>query len=102
MNDFDKTFVLAFYNSENKIKFQLQKYVNFKYMQFSKEDVVYLNMSSDLLIDFKDISVLKNLQNLQKYIMMEFTVKEVIQSREFFVQGSPPNIIHQEFTKYSA
>ena len=51
-------------------------------------------MSSDLLIDFKDISVLKNLQNLQKYIMMEFTVKEVIQSREFFVQGSPPNIIH--------
>ena len=32
MNDFDKTFVLAFYNSENKIKFQLQKYVNFKYM----------------------------------------------------------------------
>ena len=35
-------------------------------------------MSSDLLIDFKDTSVLKNLQNLQKYIMMEFTVKEVI------------------------
>ena len=102
MNDFDKTFVLAFYNSENKIKFQLQKYVNFKYMQFSKEDVVYLNMSSDLLIDFKDISVLKNLQNLQKYIMMEFTVKEVIQSRQFFEQGAPPNIIHQEFTKYSA
>ena len=31
MNDFDKTFVLVFI---------IRKYDNFKYMQFSKEDVV--------------------------------------------------------------
>ena len=43
MNDFDKTFVLAFYSSYLKMKLNFdkkRKYVNFKYMQFSKEDVV--------------------------------------------------------------
>ena len=42
MNDFDKTFLLAFYRSFLKIKLScdLKKSVNFKYMQFSKEDVV--------------------------------------------------------------
>ena len=40
MNDFDKTFVLAFYNSFLKIKLNFdKKYVNFKYMQFSKENL---------------------------------------------------------------
>ena len=42
MNNFDKTFVLAFWNSFLKIKLNCDKEnnVNFKYMQFSKDDVV--------------------------------------------------------------
>ena len=40
MNDFDQTFVLAFYNSCLKKKTKLWKYVDFKYMHFSKEEVV--------------------------------------------------------------
>ena len=37
----DKTFVLGFYNSFMKVKLNCDKEnVNFKYMQFSKEDVV--------------------------------------------------------------
>ena len=42
MVGFHKTFVQAFYNSFLKIKLTCdkKKYVNLKYMQFSKEDVV--------------------------------------------------------------
>ena len=41
MNDFDKTFALVLYNSFLKIKSNCDKedYVNFKYMQFSKDVV---------------------------------------------------------------
>ena len=41
MNDFDKTFVLPFCNSFVKVQLDSDKRypVNFKYMQFSKEDV---------------------------------------------------------------
>ena len=42
MNACDRKFVLAFYNSFLKIELNCDKenHVNFKYMQFSKEDVV--------------------------------------------------------------
>ena len=40
MNDFDKTFKLAFYYFFLKNKIVIKNYVNFKYMQFSKEDIV--------------------------------------------------------------
>ena len=42
MNDFDKKLVLAFYNSFLKIELNCEQenHVNFKYMQFSKEDVI--------------------------------------------------------------
>ena len=41
MNDFDKTFVFTLLILfRNKIKLWQRKYVNFKYMEFSKEDVV--------------------------------------------------------------
>ena len=39
MNDFDKTFAFLYFFCENKTKLWLKKYVNFLYMQFSKEDV---------------------------------------------------------------
>ena len=41
MNDFDKTLMLAFYNSFLKIELNCD---NFLYMGFSKEDIVKLNM----------------------------------------------------------
>ena len=61
MNNFDKAFVLGFYNSflRTKLNCHKRKYISFKYMQFSKKDVVY--MCSDLVIDFKDRYVLKTL-----------------------------------------
>ena len=42
MNDFDKNFVLTFYNSFLKVELNCDKenHVIFKYMQFSKEDIV--------------------------------------------------------------
>ena len=40
MNDFDKTFVLAFYYFFFENKIVIKNYVNFKYIQFSKEDFV--------------------------------------------------------------
>ena len=42
MNAYDRKFVLAFYNSFLKTELNCDKenHVNFKYMQFSKEDVV--------------------------------------------------------------
>ena len=55
MNDFDKQFVLVFCNFflitelQNK-NCDKQNHVNFKYTQFSKEDVVQHSMYSDLLI----------------------------------------------------
>ena len=70
-NAFDKKFVLAFYNSflKTELNYGKENHVNFQYMQFSKEDVVYINMCSDLFIDskcaleygLKDSFVLKNL-----------------------------------------
>ena len=43
MNDSDKTFVRAFYSSFLKGKLNYdKKNVNFKYMQFSKEDACVL------------------------------------------------------------
>ena len=42
MNDFDKNFVLTFYNSFLKVELNCDKenHVIFKYMLFSKEDIV--------------------------------------------------------------
>ena len=42
MNDFDKNFVLTFNNSFLKVELNCDKvnHVIFKYMQFSKEDIV--------------------------------------------------------------
>ena len=42
MNDFDKNFVLTFYNSFLKVELNCDKenHVIFKDMQFSKEDIV--------------------------------------------------------------
>ena len=53
MNDFNKTFVLAFYNFYNSFqKIELnsvncdkKKYVSLKCMQFSKDDVINISMT---------------------------------------------------------
>ena len=57
MNDFDKIFVLAFYNYFLKIALNFDK--ENMYMQFSQYNVVEVSMCSD----FKDNSVLNILRN---------------------------------------
>ena len=77
MNDFDKTFGLVFYNSFLKIKLNCDKenMLILNTCKFEKKMLSNLPcMYSDSLID--SLCVLKTLQNLQKYIMTEFTVKE--------------------------
>ena len=43
MNDFDKNFVLTFYNSFLKVELNCDKenHVNFKYIKFSKEHLAF-------------------------------------------------------------
>ena len=76
MNDFGKTFVLAFYSSFLKIKLNCDKenililnIYSFQKMLSNLICVPIYSPSKFVLEDsFKDSSVLKILENLQKYI----------------------------------
>ena len=68
-----------------KVGLFFNKYVNFKYMQFSKEDVVQLNIHSDLLswqnlflkMVLKTVLFWKFCKTCRNISMMEFIAKEV-------------------------